>query len=142
MTGRHGSEPDADHARQHQRGRDEQQARGEPLADHRDHGAPVDERRPEIAPEHVRDIGEELLREGPIEPESSSKECVVGRIPVLAPERDRGIPRGQVNDAEVQHEKSGRGRQDLGEPPQEIARRHAALTAGRRPPRRKAPSRP
>ena len=142
VTGGQDPEADAGRARHDQRGRDEQQRGREPLRDHGGHGPAVHERRAQIAPKHVRDVGQQLLGQRAIEPEAGAEEGVVGRVPVLAAQGDRRVTGGQVNDAEVQHEQPGHGGQDLGEPPQQIARRHAALTVGRRPPRRRAPSMP
>jgi len=74
--------------------------------------------------------------------EAGAEEGIVRGVPVLAAQRDHRITGGQVHDAEVEDEKPRHRGQNLGEAPQQIARRHAALTAGRRPPRRSVPSRP
>jgi len=59
----------------------------------------MDERGAQIAVEHIRDIGEQLLGQRAIQPESTAQRCVVGGIPVLPPEGDRRIARSEVDEA-------------------------------------------
>ncbi len=118
------AEGDAGEARHEKRGRHQQDGRGQPFADHANHGLAVNEGRAEVPADDVPRVDEQLFAYWAIEPEPSPDERVVSGVPVLASERDDRITRRHVNQDERQQEEPGDRGQRLSEPPEQIPAAH------------------
>jgi hypothetical protein len=79
-----------------------------------------------IAAGDVGRVNQELFGQRAIQAKLGPHERVVGGITVLSGEGDYGIARRRVNDHEGDDDDASDGRNDLGEPSQQVAGAHRA----------------